>query len=66
MLNENSLNQSPIRVAQIIGKLNAAGVEAVMNNYYRNIDHGKYQFDFIIDFDSKCQPKQDLIALGAR
>ena len=31
----------PIRVAHVIGKLNAAGVEAVVNNFYRNIDHSK-------------------------
>ena len=66
MLNENSINQSPIRVAQVIGKLNAAGVEAVMNNYYRYIDREKYQFDFIVDADGECTPKQDLVALGAR
>lgn len=57
---------SPVRVAQVIGKLNAAGVESVMNNYYRNMDREKFQFDFVIDSDGYCQPKQDLIALGAR
>ena len=56
----------PIRVAHVIGKLNAAGVEAVVNNYYRNIDHTKYQFDFIIDSDGACQPPQELIDMGAR
>ncbi|WP_019000355.1 glycosyltransferase family 1 protein [Succinimonas amylolytica] len=56
----------PIRVAHIIGKLNAAGVESVVNNYYKFIDHSKYQFDFIIDSDGQCSPKQELINLGAR
>ena len=56
----------PIRVAHIIGKLNAGGVEAVVNNYYKNIDHKKYQFDYFIDSDGVCQPPQELIDMGAR
>ncbi len=56
----------PIRVAHVIGKLNAAGVEAVVNNYYRNIDHTKFQFDYIIDSDGECKPPQELIDMGAR
>lgn len=55
-----------IRVAHVIGKLNAAGVEAVVNNYYRNIDHKKIQFDYFIDTDSNCEPPQELIEMGAR
>ena len=57
---------SPIRVAHVIGKLNAAGVEAVINNYYRNINHERYQFDFYIDADGACDPPQELIDMGAR
>lgn len=56
----------PVRVAHVIGKLNAAGVEAVVNNYYRNIDHNKFQFDYIIDADGECQPPKELIDMGAR
>ncbi len=36
-----------IRVLQIIGSLGYAGVEAVVMNYYRNIDTDKVQFDFV-------------------
>lgn len=36
-----------IRVLQVIGSLGYAGVEAVVMNYYRNIDRNKIQFDFI-------------------
>ncbi len=58
--------EMPIRVAHIIGKLNAAGVEAVVNNYYRCIDRSKYQFDFIIDSDGTGSPRPELMELGAR
>lgn len=58
--------ERPVRVAHVIGKLNAAGVEAVINNYYRNIDRTKFQFDFFVDADGECQPPSELIDLGAR
>ena len=56
----------PIRVAQIMGKLWAGGVEMVVFNYYRAIDKSKIQFDFYYDADSTVEPPQDLIDMGAR
>ena len=56
----------PIRIAHVIGKLNVGGVKAVINNYYRNINHNNLQFDFYIDADSNCKPSQELIEMGAR
>ena len=38
-----------IRVLQIIGKVVGGGVESVILNYYRHIDHEKFQFDFVVD-----------------
>lgn len=58
--------KEPIRIAHVIGKLYAGGVESVIYNYYRHIDRTKYQFDFIIDADSKIDPPQEIIDLGAR
>lgn len=48
----------PIRVAQIVGKMRAGGVEAFLMNYYRHIDRNRVQFDFVIDEDS---PNRELI-----
>ena len=56
----------PVRVAQIMGKLWAGGVEMVVFNYYRAIDKNKFQFDFYYDADSTVDPPQDLIDMGAR
>lgn len=58
--------QEPLRVAQIMGKLWAGGVENVVFNYYRAIDKTKIQFDFYYDADSTVEPPQDLIDAGAR
>ena len=56
----------PIRIAQIMGKLWAGGVEMVVFNYYRAIDKSKIQFDFYYDADSTVEPPEDLIVMGAR
>ena len=58
--------QGPIRVAQIMGKWLGGGVEAVVMNYYRNIDRNKVQFDFICDEDSKYIPKEEIEKLGGK
>lgn len=60
------MNGEPVRIAQVIGKLSAGGVESVVYNYYRHMDHTKFQFDFFIDADSACPPRQELIDMGAR
>ena len=57
---------NPIRVAQIMGKLNAGGVESVVYNYYRHIDHNKIQFDFYVDDDSTLSVPKDILEMGAR
>lgn len=56
----------PIRVAHIIGKLSCGGVESMIYNYYKNIDHSKYQFDFFVDMDSTCEFPPELLDMGAR
>ena len=54
-----SRKNEPIRIAQIIGKWVGGGVEAVVMNYYRHIDHSKIQFDFICDDDSTNIPYEE-------
>lgn len=58
--------KEPIRIAQIIGKWVGGGVEAVVMNYYRNVDHNKIQFDFICDDDSTNIPYEEIESLGGR
>ncbi len=68
IMNEQNLEgtNEPVRIAQVIGKLNAAGVEAVINNYYRKLDRSRSQFDYYIDGDSAFAPTQELKNMGAR
>lgn len=58
--------EEPIRIAQIIGKWVGGGVEAVVMNYYRHIDHEKIQFDFICDEDSTNIPYEEIESLGGK
>ena len=58
--------EEPIRIAQIIGKWVGGGVEAVVMNYYRHIDHEKLQFDFICDEDSTNIPYEEIESLGGK
>lgn len=58
--------ERPIRIAQIVGKWVGGGVEAVVMNYYRNIDREKIQFDFICDRDSTNIPYDEIEKLGGK
>lgn len=60
------MEQKKIRVAQIIGKWVGGGVEAVVMNYYRNIDKDKIQFDFICDEDSTKIPVKEIEKFGGK
>lgn len=60
------MKKQPIVVAQIMGKWVGGGVEAVIMNYYRNIDRTKIQFDFICDSDSTNIPYDEIKKLGGK
>lgn len=55
-----------IRVAHVMGKMVSGGVESVVMNYYRTIDKGKVQFDFIVDEDSTYIPTNEIESMGGR
>ncbi len=55
-----------IKVAQIIGKWIGGGVESIVMNYYKNIDHNKIQFDFFCDEDSTDIPYKEIEQLGGK
>ena len=53
---DKEIINKPVRIAHVIGKLMAGGVESVVFNYYRAIDKTKVQFDFFYDEDSNVEP----------
>lgn len=60
------MNNKPIRVAHVMGKMISGGVESVVMNYYKNINKDKVQFDFIIDEDSTHIPYEEIESMGGR
>ena len=60
------MEKQPIIVAQVMGKWLGNGVESVIMNYYRHLDHSKVQFDFICDEDSTRIPYDEIKKLGGR
>ncbi|WP_196594223.1 glycosyltransferase family 1 protein [Pectinatus sottacetonis] len=65
-MDDNINKKQPIRVLQIIGVVCGGGVEAVIMNYYRNIDRNKIQFDFIIDGYEKSLLDDEIESLGGK
>ena len=55
----------PIRVAQILNRMDSGGIEAVVMNYYRHIDRSKVQFDFYFAQGSTFPQREELQRLGA-
>lgn len=56
----------PIKIFQLIGSYKGGGVEAVVMNFYRNIDRNKIQFTFVCDEDSTDIPYEEIEKLGGK
>lgn len=65
-MSQTEKSKKPVIVAQIMGKWIGGGVESVIMNYYRHLDHKKIQFDFICDEDSTRIPYNEIKKLGGR
>ena len=57
---------SPLRVLQIMGIVESGGVEAVIMNYYRNIDKNKVQFDFVMHKGGNHRYVAEAQSMGAK
>ena len=55
-----------IRVAIIAGVLHSGGKRNLIMEYYRHIDRGEVQFDFICDSDSNGIPREEIESLGGK
>ena len=53
-----------LRVLQVIGKMDRAGAETIIMNIYRNIDHSKVQFDFMVFSAEKGDYDDEILQLG--
>lgn len=55
-----------IRILQVVCSLGWAGVEAVVMNFYRNVDRSKVQFDFIICSEKPQRYDEEILQMGGK
>ena len=55
-----------IRVLHVVTKMDAAGIETLLMNFYRNIDREKVQFDFLTHRNEKGFYDDEIFDLGGR
>lgn len=56
----------PIRVLQIVGRMDRGGIENFVMNVYRNIDREKVQFDFLCHYGREASFNDEIRAMGGR
>ena len=56
----------PIRVLQVMGKMNRGGAEAVIMELYRHVDRNIVQFDFVEHTEERCFYDDEIEKMGGR
>lgn len=56
----------PIRILQVLGRLDRGGAETMVMNLYRHMDREQLQFDFVIHTEDECDYTQEVEKLGGR
>lgn len=56
----------PIRVLEVVAKMNLAGTETMLMNFYRNIDREKIQFDFAMCTEEHCDYEDEILSMGGK
>lgn len=60
------MSNEPIRVLQVVGRMDRGGIETMIMNIYRNIDREKVQFDFLAHFGREAAYNNEIRAMGGR
>ena len=60
------MEKKKIKVAHVIGMAINGGTEALWLNYYRNINRDLFQFDFLVESESKIIKKEEIEKLGGK
>ncbi len=58
--------QEPIRVLQVVGRMDQGGIETFIMTLYRNIDRSKVQFDFLAHYGREAAYNEEIRAMGGR
>ena len=60
------MENQPIRVLQIVGRMDRGGIENFVMNIYRNIDREKVQFDFLCHYGREAAFNDEIRDMGGR
>ena len=60
------MKSEPIRVLQVVGRMDRGGIDTMIMNLYRNIDREKVQFDFLAHFGREAAYNDEIRAMGGR
>ena len=55
-----------IRILHILHSMNRGGAEAMLMNYYRNVDRTRVQFDFLLTEQKRCQYEEEIEQMGGK
>lgn len=56
----------PIRILQVLTIMGHGGSESMIMNYYRNMNHNKVQFDFLVHREKKGVFEDEIESLGGK
>ena len=60
------MSNEPIRVLQVVGRMDRGGIETMIMNLYRHIDRSKVQFDFLAHYGREAVYNDEIRSLGGR
>jgi len=63
---ELHVSDSPVRILQVVGRMNRGGAESFIMNVYRNINRGRVQFDFAVNTKEESHFDEEILSLGGR
>ena len=55
-----------VRVLHVVTYMGRGGLETMLMNYYRHIDHTKVQFDFLVHRDFEADYDKEIVVRGGR
>ena len=61
---EHGQDNYPIHILQVVTYMGRGGIETMLMNYYRHIDHAKIQFDFLVHREFRADFDDEIEAIG--
>src|SRR5208337_3468794 len=60
------LSNGPIRILQVVGGMERAGVETWLMHVLRQIDRDRFRMDFLVHTDHPCAYDEEIHSLGSK